>query len=58
MPGEFLSGDIGIGVAKNQPDLLQWTNDFVAEYIASGDFEKYYHKWWGDDAVAPDLTAK
>ena len=56
MPGEFLSGDIGIGVAKDQPELLNWVNSFVAEYISSGDFKEYYHKWWGDDAVAPDLT--
>lgn len=56
MPGEFLSGDIGMGLSKQEPQLLEWTNGFIAEYISSGDFVKYYHKWWGDEATPPNLT--
>ncbi len=58
MPGEFLSGDIGMGISKGEPEFLTWVNQHIANYINSGDFEKYYHKWWGEDAVAPDLSAK
>ena len=57
MPGEFLSGDIGMGLSKGEPQLLEWANGFIADYISSGDFEKYYHKWWGDEATPPDLTS-
>ena len=58
MPQEFLSGDIGMGISKGEPELLNWVNQNIADYINSGDFEKYYHKWWGEDAVAPDLLTK
>lgn len=56
MPGEFLSGEIGMGLSQGEPMLLAWSNEFIAEYIKSGQFEKVYKKWWGDDAVAPELT--
>ena len=58
MPQEFLSGDIGMGISKGEPELLDWVNQHIADYVGSGDFELYYHKWWGDDAVAPDLSTK
>ena len=56
MPGEFLSGDIGMGMAKGEPALKSWVNEFIADYISSGDFDRNIKKWWGDDALAPDLS--
>ncbi|WDU59594.1 substrate-binding periplasmic protein [Pseudemcibacter aquimaris] len=56
MPGEFLSGDIGMGMAKGEVALQNWTNEFIADYIASGEFARTYHKWWGDESTPPDLT--
>lgn len=56
MPGEFLSGYIGMGLSKNEPELLIWINGFIADYISSGDFEQNYKKWWGENSIAPDLS--
>jgi len=56
MPGEFQSGDIGMGMAKGEPALKSWVNEFIADYISSGDFDKNIKKWWGDDAIAPNLS--
>lgn len=56
LPDSYESGDIAIGIKKGQPDLVKWVNDFVAEYIVSGDYNKSYKKWWGQDAMPPDLT--
>jgi ABC-type amino acid transport substrate-binding protein len=56
LPGSYESGDIAVGIKKGQPDLKNWVNQFVAEYISSGDYQKNYKKWWGADAIPPDLT--
>jgi polar amino acid transport system substrate-binding protein len=56
MPGDFLSGDIGIGIRKGEPEFVKWINEFVAEYIHSGDYEKNYKKWWGEDAIPPKIS--
>lgn len=56
LPDSYESGDIAVGIKKGQPDLVKWVNDFVAEYIQSGDYNKSYKKWWGLDAMPPDLT--
>lgn len=56
LPDSYESGDIAVGVKKGQPELVKWINDFVAEYIQSGDYSKSYKKWWGKDAMPPDLT--
>lgn len=56
LPDSYESGDIAVGIKKGQPDLVKWVNDFVAEYILSGDYNKSYKKWWGQGAMPPDLT--
>lgn len=56
LPNSYESGDIAVGIKKGQPELVKWVNEFVAEYIRSGDYSKSYKKWWGQDAVPPDLT--
>lgn len=56
LPDSYESGDIAVGIKKGQPDLVDWVNDFVAEYIHSGDYSKSYKKWWGQDSMPPDLT--
>lgn len=56
MPEEYVSGDIAVGIKKGQPDLVEWVNDFVAEYINSGDYDKSYKKWWGENANPPNLN--
>ena len=58
LPGIFVSGDIAIGVKKGQPELLDWLNHYIADYISSGDYHKYYQKWWGENSAAPDITKK
>ncbi|MBT6033514.1 MAG: transporter substrate-binding domain-containing protein [Kordiimonadaceae bacterium] len=56
LPESYESGDIAVGIKKGQPDLLNWVNQFVAQYISSGDFDRSYKKWWGADSIPPDLT--
>lgn len=58
MEGTFVSGDIAIGIKKGQPQLLEWLNHYIADYISSGDYHKYYKKWWGDQSIAPDIAKK
>ncbi len=33
------------------------SNMFVAEYIASGAYERSYKKWWGEDMIPPELDS-
>ena len=55
VPGLFLSGPISIGMAKGDPDFVAWVDNYVAEYISSGDYERAYRKWWGDSITPPQL---
>lgn len=55
MPGIFVSGDIGIGLKKGNPDLKAWLNQHIADYIASGDYNNLIKKWWGENATPPKL---
>ena len=55
VPGLFLSGPISVGMAQGDPEFVRWVDDFVSEYISSGDYERAYRKWWGDDIVPPKL---
>lgn len=56
MPGVFVSGDIAMGVRKGEPEFLAYLNDFIAEYIQGGEYEKNIKRWWGEDAEIPDIT--
>ena len=56
LPESYESGDIAVGIKKGQPDLVNWINGVIASYVSSGDYEKSYKKWWGDNALAPDIT--
>jgi polar amino acid transport system substrate-binding protein len=56
LSGVFVSGDIAMGVKKGQPEFLSYLNEFIAEYIQDGEYEKNIKRWWGDDAEIPDLT--
>lgn len=56
LPDSYESGDIAVGIKKNQPQLVSWVNGVIDQYIRSGNYEKSYKKWWGDDAEAPDIS--
>jgi polar amino acid transport system substrate-binding protein len=56
LPGSYESGDIAVGIKKGQPELVNWVNEFVAQYVQSGEYSKSFKKWWGQDAMPPDLT--
>ena len=56
MPGVFVSGDIAMGVRKDQPEYLEYLNGFITEYISSGEYEKNIKRWWGDAAEIPELS--
>ena len=56
LPEIYESGDIAVGIKKGHPDLVKWVNNVIAGYVISGDYEKSYKKWWGDNAIAPDIT--
>ncbi len=56
LPESYESGDIAVGIKKDQPDLVSWVNKVIENYVSSGDYEKSYKKWWGDNAIAPDIT--
>lgn len=55
VPGLFLSGPISIGMAQGDPEFVKWVDTFVSEYISSGDYERSYRKWWGEDMIPPEL---
>ena len=57
VPELFLSGPISIGMAQGDPDFVRWVDDFVAEYISSGDYERAHRKWWGDSITPPKLDS-
>jgi polar amino acid transport system substrate-binding protein len=57
VPELFLSGPISIGMAQGDPDFVRWVDDFVAEYISSGDYERAHRKWWGDSITPPTLDS-
>lgn len=56
LPGIFVAGDIAMGVKKGQPEFMDYLNKFIAEYIASGEYEKNIKRWWGEDAEIPELA--
>lgn len=58
MPQEFLSGDIGMGLSKGEPEFMNWINSFIADYISSGDYQTYYRKWQSEDAQIPDISVQ
>lgn len=55
VPGLFLSGPISIGMAKGDPEFVEWVDGFVSAFISSGDYERSYRKWWGDATNPPKL---
>jgi polar amino acid transport system substrate-binding protein len=55
VPGLFLSGPISIGMAKGDPEFVEWVDGFVSDYISSGGYERSYRKWWGDTTDPPEL---
>lgn len=58
LPELYLSGPIAMGIAKGNPEFVQWVNDFISTYVSSGDYEAQYTKWWGDDTNPPALQAE
>lgn len=56
LDGLYSNDPIAIGIRKGDPEFLRWMDMFVSDYINSGDYEKAYRKWWGEDANAPTLT--
>lgn len=57
LPDLYFSGPIAMGIAKGNPKFLQWINQFVSEYIDSGDYERQFTKWWGKDTTPPPLKS-
>lgn len=55
LPELYLSGPIAMGIAKGNPEFVQWVNDFLTTYTDSGAYEAQYKKWWGSDTEPPAL---
>ncbi len=55
LPELYLSGPIAMGIAKGNPEFVQWVNDFISDYIDSGVYTAQYKKWWGNDSDPPVL---
>jgi polar amino acid transport system substrate-binding protein len=55
LPGLYANTPIGIAMAKGDPALLAFVNQFVAGYIQSGAYAANYKKWWGAKATVPAL---
>jgi polar amino acid transport system substrate-binding protein len=58
LPTMYGNAPIGIAMAKGDPALLKFVNDFVSDYIRSGAYAANYRKWWGAKAVPPALQAQ
>tara|TARA_R110002095_G_scaffold216231_1_gene212604 strand:- start:497 stop:1252 length:756 start_codon:yes stop_codon:yes gene_type:complete len=56
MPGVFVAGDVAMGVRKDQPEYKAYLNEFIADYIAGGQYEQNIKRWWGEDAEIPELN--
>lgn len=56
LPTLYSNAPIGIAIAKGDPQLLEFLNVFVADYIKSGAYAANYKKWWGDQVVPPPLS--
>ena len=46
----FTTEPIAWAIRKNDPDLLKFANDFLAEIKKNGRFEQIYNKWFKDTA--------
>jgi polar amino acid transport system substrate-binding protein len=55
LPGMYANTPIGIAMAKGDPALLAFVNQFVAGYIQSGAYAANYKKWWGPQVAVPKL---
>lgn len=58
LPTMYGNTPIGIAMTKGDPALLQFVNNFVADYVKSGAYAANYKKWWGAKAVPPALPGK
>ena len=45
------------GVDKNQPELLEQVNAFIAEIKANGQLEEIFNKYFGDGTPSPVTSA-
>ena len=50
---DLSSEQYAFGVDKDQPDLLKATNDFIAEIVANGEFDKICNNYFGDGEPVP-----
>ena len=55
LPGLYANTPIGIAMAKGDPALLAFVNNFVDGYVQSGAYAANHKKWWGAQAAAPKL---
>ena len=55
LPGLYANTPIGIAMAKGDPALLAFVNQFVADYAKSGAYAANYKKWWGAKVAVPAL---
>lgn len=55
LPGIHGQTPIGIAIAKGDPELLKFVDDFVADYVKTGAYAVNYRKWWGEKSVPPAL---
>lgn len=56
LPTLYGNTPIGIAMAKGDPALLKFVNEFVSDYIKSGAYAANYKKWWGTKTPPPALT--
>ncbi|MBT5384765.1 MAG: amino acid ABC transporter substrate-binding protein [Kordiimonadaceae bacterium] len=55
MPGVFEAGEVAMAIRKGQPEYKFYLNEFIADYIASGEYAKNIKMWWGEDKKIPEL---
>ena len=47
LPGQLNSEKSGIGVAKNNKELLKMVNDGLKAVKENGEYDRIYKKWFG-----------
>ena len=55
---ELTNEDYAFGVDKTQPELLEKTNEFIAQIKADGTLDEICNKYFGDGTPEPVVSAK
>ncbi len=54
---DLTSEEYAFGVDKNQPELLEKTNEYIAKIMADGTFDEICMKYFGDGTPTPVVSA-